>query len=93
MTEEQKAKELENNLAGLSQRYLIYRKMRDETLKSSDKIRYENTMARIAQQVKDVLFKIYLIDLEKRLCLDKNKQPIPSCPLPDVNDGGTAPAA
>ena len=93
MTPEEKQKEMENRLTSLAQKFLIYRKMHAEAKQPLDKGRYWNTMIQTKGQIMNVLFDMFLIDLESKLCQNqKNENTVGSQPQV-VSDGGIVPAA
>lgn len=96
MTPAQKHKELENRLSGFAQKYLIYRQMAQEEAATSVRARYINTMSKLRGQIQNVLFDMFIIDLEEKLNARKEeelcqeKESTQNSLPPVVSDGLTA---
>lgn len=66
MTPEQVAQKLESDLVTLSEKYIRYKMRLVRVNNDSERILCRNTMSHVAVQIKDVLFKMYLKDLEEK---------------------------
>jgi hypothetical protein len=66
MTPEQVDQKMESDLVRFSERYMNYKARGLHATTDSERLLCRNTMSLIATEIKDVLFKMYLRDLEAK---------------------------